>query len=406
MTVAGSLSPRGRRRGLATLAVSAMAVVAASCVPLEPLPPQASQYCLTAPPSSAADYQQAFDGLRTVWTEWAAADGAFPIDLPDHRVLWLFGDTIVGRVRPNDSIAGGWKFVRNSFVLQDDRCFTPLMPGPRGARSEAVPSPSGSDWFWPTAGAVVNGGTSVRIFLLHMRYNDNPNTGIFDFEFVDIRAATFSLPSLSYQGTSVLTGLPASPDYGETVLSPGDGFLYLYGHTGVFFQSNPKHYVARVPLGQETAATPSWEYLVDATAGGTWSANAVDALPVPFDPDGTAGSEPFDAERGPLDALSVVERGPGDYVATAKPVGALSPDIVTFSAPTPFGPWSYIGQAATNLPHDLGGLFSYAGQIVTFLPGASPVLIYSWNYNPLDAVLNWTHLYKAVFSTPAPGSFE
>ena len=361
------------------------------------LPPVASQYCLTSPPTSPAQYQQAFDGLRTVWTEWAAADGAYPVNLPDGRVLWMFGDTIVGRVRSDASIANPWKFVRNSLVVQQGACFTPLMGGSRGNRVDAILHPTFGDWLWPTGGVVENGGNTLRVFMLHMRYHDNPNTEMFDFEFIDVMVATYSLPNLGSPTVQSLAQLPAAPNYGEAVLVPGgaDPYLYLYGHTGVFFQSPPKHYVARVLVGNETAVNPGWEYLVDASTN-TWSTDKNLAAPVPFPGTPNNNTPPApDTERGPLDALSVIAHG-GGYIAVAKPAGALDDRIMTWSAPAPYGPWTFVGLAASGLPHDLGGTFTYGGHVAD-LPGAATTLMWSMNRNPLSDVIANNNWYKPLF---------
>src|SRR5438270_4245785 len=158
--------------------MGALAMVLAACLPpapppppptttttTAPLPPAVSSSCASQAPVSPAEYQQAFDGLRTVWTEWAASDGSIPVVLPDGRVLWMFGDTIVGRVLANGSIATGWKLIRNSFVLQDGACLTPLMGGTRGARTEIIPNPEANEWFWPTAGVVDSNGTPLPVVM-------------------------------------------------------------------------------------------------------------------------------------------------------------------------------------------------------------------------------------------------
>ena len=143
LSVTSPLHPPSVRRGRRALLAAAVAagVVAAACEPVvEQLPPVATEYCLTNPPTTPLHYQQAFDGVRTVWTDWAGADGSFPVDLLDGRVLWLFGDTLIGRMRSNGSIVNP-RLVNNSFIVQNGACFEPMMGGPHGNRTEIIPRP-------------------------------------------------------------------------------------------------------------------------------------------------------------------------------------------------------------------------------------------------------------------------
>jgi len=353
---------------------------------------------------SPAEYQQAFDGLRTVWTEWAASDGSIPVVLPDGRVLWMFGDTIVGRVLANGSIATGWKLIRNSFVLQDGACLTPLMGGTRGARTEIIPNPEANEWFWPTAGVVESNGTRLRVVMLHLRVNGAASP--FDFSVVGVVVATYTLPNLALVATKdlPLAAAPAPP-YGQTVLVDG-GYLYLYGSKDASYGYPFKvrlHQVARVALGNET--TPSaWEFAqVDPdTSAVTWSHNGSDATPMLFDPDGS-GPNAATIDEGPRAPL-VVTPYAGGYLGTAKLIDAFSDDVSTWFAPSPTGPWSYVGKAVSGLAGDPTSSFTYGGRIVTDLPGSPPVLIWSQNHEPLSGVIADNSLYKARFAVPAPAS--
>ena len=63
--------------------------------------------------------------MRTTYTEWASADGAIPVTLPDGRTVWLFGDTFVGKVDPGGAIDPADPLIHNSFVVQTGACFAP-----------------------------------------------------------------------------------------------------------------------------------------------------------------------------------------------------------------------------------------------------------------------------------------
>jgi hypothetical protein len=414
---------QGRR--IACVGVLA-ALLAAACVPVEPLPPVATNYCVSSPPTTSADYQAMFDGLRTQWTEWAASDGSIPVDLSTSSwgpgtVLWLFGDTIVGRVRANGSIASGWKFIHDSVVLQTatggGACVTPLMGGARGIRRDFIPNPTNGDWYWPTGGVVENGGTTLRLFMYDVAPDPSQPTP-FNWKINQIDVATYSLPDLQLTGSPVRL-LPPSLNvttlYGERVLDGGDGYLYAYGHTGVWTKTDAHHYVARVPIGTETSATPAWEFW----NGIGWSIVPTTASPMLFDPDGAGSALPAD-NKGPYDALDVIpysSTGPGcpggpppppcsGYLATAKSISAFDHQISTWFATALTGPWSYVGAAKTGqpaLPQDPD--FTYAAQMTRGLTGSSPMLIWSQNHNPLDPdVINNNQLYKSRYDVPDPAA--
>jgi len=65
---------------------------------------------------------------------WIAADATYSIYLPDGRTLWLFGDTFIGEVEEDNSIAPGVVMIRNSAVIQDGDSLRTLYGGTPAAR--------------------------------------------------------------------------------------------------------------------------------------------------------------------------------------------------------------------------------------------------------------------------------
>lgn len=392
-----------------------MAAVAAACAPVETLPPAVSNYCIPTAPASAPDYQTMFDGLRKQYTEWAASDGSIPVDLSSSSLgpgslLWLFGDTIVGRVKTDGSVASGWKFIHDSAVLQmasgPGACVMPLMGGARGARTDFIANPTPGNWYWPTGGIAENGGTTLNLFMYDVA-PDPSQPSPFNWKIVGIDVATYSLPGLQLTGTPKRLLPPASPSidtpFGEHVLDGGDGYLYAYGHTGKWLSTPAHHYVARVPLGTETSASPAWEFW----DGTTWAPSESQASPMLFDPDGGAGPQVPADDQGPFDALRVIaytdSHGTPGFLATAKLTSSFDDEISTWFAPTPTGPWSYVGVAKGNQP--TGATFTYAPQIWTGLAGSGPMLIWSQNHDPLDPdVIANNQLYKAIYDSPDGGA--
>jgi hypothetical protein len=371
------------------LGLAVLVVVAAACRPVAPPPPPlppAGQWCAAYPPGNSNAYQYDFEALRLSYTEWASADGAIPIDLPDGRTVWMFGDTYVGKVGGDGVIDSNDRIVRNSFVVQSGACFAPLMGGAPFARSELIPNPSPNEWYWPASG-VVDGGV-LRVFMWHML--STPGSGL-GFATIDMQMATFALPSLSLQS---ITGLPFPTDsthpYGATAMAgpgPAGSDVYLYG------SNSGNVYAARAPLGQLTVAG-AWQFW----DGTTWQANSGSSQPMAW----TGVSVPSyltHAGSGPLAQPWVLPYGTG-FLATAKSADVFSPDISVFTAPTPAGPWTLFDQVAnTTAPNLVAyGAFSRA-------PDSNPMVVYSINTTfdnpaPPQSIYN----YGPKFVTPAAGS--
>jgi hypothetical protein len=358
------------RRSFLFFLLAAAALGLAACVPVNqqaappapnagggggtPAPPQpVSQYCAPSAPGSAGAYQSATDQLRRTFTEWASADGAVPVALPDGRTLWLYGDTLVGSVSGSGVISSSHTLVANSAVLQTGSCFRPLMGGSAGARSAWIPSPSGQA-YWPSS-AVVDASGRLQVFLMHVRYD--PFT-VFGF-----KIATFSLPGLALQSISAqLPFTDSTHTYGTTAVANG-GFAYLYS------TNDQNQRVARVPLTSVT--NPGAYQFFDGTS---WTSNNGAAAPLQFTgvPTPVVGI----TLHAPIAGLWVVPHGAG-FLGTAKLVNQFSSDVSLFTAPSPEGPWSYAGQAASTP----SGVFTYGAQTVFGAQGlnGAPLTIYSTN---------------------------
>ncbi len=186
---------------------------------------------------------------------WIAGDATFSIYLPDGRTLWLFGDSFIGEVNPDNSIAPGAKMIRNSAVLQDGETFTTLTGGTSSAPQTFIPTDHpDSTWYWPEHGIAQN--DTLYIFLSKFRENGGPAG--FNFEFVSNDVAMFALPSLKFYGTIELPWYPYNKViYGDRVLEDG-GYLYIYGRKVENPDYNiPYPYLARAVAGNLTGP---WEF--------------------------------------------------------------------------------------------------------------------------------------------------
>lgn len=150
-------------------------------------------------PPSLPDFNQS--------SGWLGADGAASIDLGDRRVLWLFGDTFVGSLKPDGGCAEGTKMVNNTIGLQT----LPAADKP-GAMSfhwgperdgvptawAASPVAQGRDshWMWPIGGGVLVPDADTQrlvLFFMMMRRRDKSDS-IWNFQPHGVATVTVENP--------------------------------------------------------------------------------------------------------------------------------------------------------------------------------------------------------------------
>jgi hypothetical protein len=186
-----------------------------------------------------------------------------------------------------------------------------------------------------------------------------------NFNAIDMRMATFSLPSLTLQSVTRLPFADPAHPYGATAMlgsGPGGTDVYLYG------TNSRNDYVARAPLGQETNPS-AWAFW----SGTTWVSDPAAAAPmrwtgVPL-PAGLFGSG-----EGPAAQPWVVPYG-SEFLATSKPADAFSNDVSIYTAPTPAGPWTYTEQIANTSAADVQAY----GAFLRAATSPSPIVVYSVN---------------------------
>lgn len=390
-----------RSRHTAAVALVAAALVGAACQgtkappPIGP-PPPPETYCAPAAPTNANEYYAAFEGLRAANAGYfVAADGGIPIPLPAGRILWFFGDTVLGRWTPGSPVSPYLGLANNSFVFQYGNCFKPMI--------EAIPDLPGGEWIWPT-GAVEQGGV-LRVFGQHMK----PAPGPLGFAFVRTVVVTFSLPGLTMLQPIYALPVQGAPNYGETVFTDGT-WVYAYGRVrqppGCCVPVD-HHYVARAPIG--SFLTGGWQYWDDddplLPPPGAWVSDPNLADPMQFE-----GNDPdmvTSAGEGPAAGFPVAPLN-GAFFGSAIRIDTFPFDLETWHGAAVQGPWTMDLEPAVDVP-DYGaggsGRYAYGGRIVLGLPGVvSPIALWSVNHQSFDAVLNAPDLYKVLFATPDPAS--
>ncbi len=197
-------------------------------------------------------------------TSWTGGDGTESVALPDGRELWMFDDSLLGKVKNGQRSRKGAAYIHNAFVIEANGTLTTTLYT-HGRKPSAFVNPSArrafSLGFFP-GGSVINGG-SLQVLMTEVKFHRNSHK---KFNFVDVRdfVGTFSLPSLGLVG---VVPLPLSGiNWTEGVLSDA-GYTYIYG-TG-----SGNVYVARVPGSDLTA---SWTYF----SGTGWTPAASAATPI------------------------------------------------------------------------------------------------------------------------------
>ncbi len=386
-----------RRRLFLPLLVVASGALAA-CVPVTqpppPPPPQpVSQYCAPTTPSSPTAYKAAFDNLRKTYTEWATADGAVPVHLPGGRTLWMFGDTYIGSVGADGTLQPGARLVSNSAVLQAGRCFKPILGGAPLARSAWIAPPGADHAYWPASAIVDEANDRLNIVLMHVVLQPG-STAVSG---VGTRIARFRASTLKPLGvTGIIPGTSELRPYGSTAFQE-DGTAYLYSSNGGNF------HVARAPVATLTNQA-TWQYWTG--PGDVWSAPGAANAAVALEFSTSAELVGPLGIGAPYAPLRVARHGDG-FLGTAMKVDGISREVFSYTAPTPFGPWTESATATAITPTTVR---SYGAQTLFGLQGgAAPMLSYSTNLLPgqtITTINSYGFRFVAVTLPPAPTTAE
>jgi hypothetical protein len=280
---------------------------------------------------------------------WAGADLTGVVPLPDGRNLWLFGDTLYTPVNDDGARGEPVGFGNNSAFVQSGGCMRHVA-GDASRRSWIAPSHADGSAYWPGGGVVA--GDEVHLFL--GRVVPEAPFG----RLLDRAVATLALPDLRVVKVSPLPFGPADPGWGASVISPGDGFLYVYGadRDDCDWCFATEIYVARVPtawVGVEDA----WNYW----DGGGWS-------------DDRGAAKSVMAGGG---AHVNVQPWRGGWLAISKEGDIVTPNIAGWWAPSPVGPWTPLGTLYVVPPVGSADSYSYMPNVVPRAGGNRAMVSYN-----------------------------
>jgi len=310
---------------------------------------------LTATPDASLDNLFQTYGNNASGKTWTGGDGTESVALPDGRELWLFSDTLLGKVTNGVRIgAGDVPYIHNSLVVENDGVLTKTYYIHRTTRPTAYvnlrPKYPFQLAFWP--GATVVNGETVQVVGSEQEF---PRHG--QFFTVGDYLATFALPRLKLIR---LHALPWSGiDWSDGTLSD-EGYTYLYGSSGADV------YAARVA---GTDLTSPWTYY----DGSGWTNDLSAALPI---------------EQIPTESHFSVSNVEGTYVFVARS-SVFSGDIVGAFGCSPVGPFGptqdiYDPPEPAQYPAS-AGVVTYGAHAHPELSTSPNSLVVSYDVNPRGA---------------------
>jgi hypothetical protein len=272
----------------------------------------------------ATDLNALFDNK----TGWIGADAAYSAALGPDRVLWLFGDTLVGNVKDGRRV--DCSMVNNTVAIQTGQGktasvkFTIGKPKADGKPTSLFMPADGKGWLWPM-GAVRIGG---KLYLILPQIDRAGGGGAFGFKQIAQWLGVVENPDeepgewkLTQQKIPFCDFTPGkTQSFGSALLVVGDD-VFIYG---IDEQGNgigrKRLIVARAPAA-DFADFKTWRFRT--TSG--WSERSTDAVPLA---DGLASE--FSVSAMP---------GGKEYVLVNSENG-LSDRIMGRFADKPDGPWT------------------------------------------------------------------
>ncbi|MCF8231033.1 MAG: DUF5005 domain-containing protein [Bacteroidales bacterium] len=202
------------------------------------------------------------------------ADGTYSVLLPDGRTVWIFGDTFLGTVNPDNTREKRRPiFIRNSFAIQEEDTLRTFYQEKDGWESSFVIPPDATKgekfsedslWYWPGDGFVENG--KLKVFMSAFWQAEEGGWG---FRWMRTDLAVFSLPEVTLEKIEHVPFTEGSSiHFGHAVCDKAEGFTYIYG-----LGEDKKPYVARAVKG---SVMSPWKFYT----GKGWSSDVKKAQPM------------------------------------------------------------------------------------------------------------------------------
>ena len=320
---------------------------------------------------------------------WTGADGAYSIALTDEKILWLFGDTWIGKIRDGRHINA--TIVNNSLALQFGK--QPQNASvtyyfrytPDGKPAAFFQPPENSGWFWIYHGIRTSDG--LYLFLMHIERTDEKS--VFGFRLSGSWLARIVNPlepplewRMQIQKIPWETISPSTNTFFGSALLKISSFVYIFGITEDIGKDFHHKYMilARVPeaaLGDFSR----WRFF----ANDGWSPNYREAKRL-------CGNMANEYSVSFQPALQ-------KYIAVYSEQG-ISKNLVARLAPEPHGPWSdplLLYQCPEAHWHE--NLFCYAAKAHPAISrtGDELIVTYVANSTDFEQMSEDTRLYHPKF---------
>lgn len=300
---------------------------------------------------------------------WIGADGVYSIPLPDQSVLWVFGDTLVGKIRDGkrrDFVMVNQSFARQTGREPENKTRLFVQQDRQGQPVSFVTPDNQPGYFWLWDGIVLD----EKLHLIATRLTSPGTITAFDWTLEDQSLITVENPldeptRWRFRQQSFPFG--AFTDEYEAIWGTEvllvDGEVIVYG-TRRFKKGEPRSLVAAKMPPRDLTNFPQWRFFRD----GGWTNDPRQASALAADV-GTEGSVTW---------LPKHQR----FVYVYSP--PLDPNIKMRTASTPFGPWS---DAVTiyTCPETAWNprVFCYAGK-ARLVPETTDQLLISYATNSFD----------------------
>jgi hypothetical protein len=291
---------------------------------------------------------------------WIGGDGVATTALSRDRVLWLFGDTIIGEVK--DGGRPGSTMVSNSLGLSGRGKDAPIrfiFGKYKDGKPTSFFTPADEvGWFWPLSAIRLRD----KLYMFFIQVEKTQGKGVFAFRSIGNWLITVDNADADPDAWRVHQTKLAFAQFGSAVLA-NEGQLYVYGYheqgKGI---GRRMLTVARVPIAKVEDLT-AWQFL--SKTG--WSDKATDAA---------------DVASGLATEYSVSRLADGRFVLVYTENG-LSERIVARFAKEPEGPWSepVLLYRCPEMARDKG-VFTYAAKAHPW--ASSDALLVSYCTNTWD----------------------
>jgi hypothetical protein len=125
-------------------------------------------------PENPVDLEKEFRSDK----DWSGGDGAYSISLPDNKVLWLFGDSMLGTI--NNGSAKDALMIHNAVALQDLKAGKMAFYWKHPAKPASFFDDAAAYWLWPGDGTYYGG----RVYCFARRVGQIPGKEGDPFGFV------------------------------------------------------------------------------------------------------------------------------------------------------------------------------------------------------------------------------